>query len=87
MTTNVTDFSQNGIIQQYEAQLDEICELLDEVIVAIAGPAAEWDAGAEGAGIDRAATYVISGEQLFRLAVAREGANSVLAWVDGHTQC
>lgn len=75
------DYTQN--LKDAIASLEDIAEMLDQAIIAIAGPDAEWFAGTPSEGL-KAETYTISREQLLAIAHAREEANAVLFWVDEH---
>ncbi|NJR71006.1 MAG: hypothetical protein HC771_21995 [Synechococcales cyanobacterium CRU_2_2] len=78
----MTRLTKEETIRHYEESLEEICFLLNDALVAIAGAEAEWEPGPPYSGIDLGKTYSVTGELLAKIAAARESANSVLAWVD-----
>ena len=69
-----------GPEDEYELALEAVAEQLSDVIVAIAGPDAEWHPGPPYQGIDPSKTYEVSGELLTKLAAVREEINSILTF-------
>lgn len=64
--------------------LETVATELNEILVGIVGPEAEWSPGPPYAGISELSAttqYIVSKESLVRIAELREEANSVLHWI------